>query len=543
MSQTAVGTNQQLAKIIERQNLLPIDVLDGLVARARTLQEWLGQVAADDGLVSFEELALAISREMRMPLASLRTPPAELSVLSLLPAEVCRTYQVIPLNLDGASLAIAVANPLDDSMLAAIHDLVGYDISPMVAPLNAINSAILDWYAAVPAPKSTTRDEGTLVSRILGRVPGTPHFDEETLQGSANDAHNISVDQLLYVMIENRASDLHIAVGSPPMIRVDGELLPMAQFPTLDPSSIQNMLYAILNDVQITEFERHWELDFAYSIPKVSRFRVNVHRQRGTMGAVMRTIPEDMPTLEKLRMPPVVLEMTQRPRGLVLVTGPTGSGKSTTLAAMIDEINRTTRAHIVTIEDPIEFLHKNKMSVVTQREIGADTESFTTALRHVLRQDPDVILIGEMRDLETIAAAVTAAETGHLVFATLHTTSASQTIERIIDVFPPHQQEQIRSQLSNTLEGILTQTLLPNLDGHGRSCAQEILICTPAIRNLIREGKVHQMASVMQASAKYGMQTLDNALKQLVMARKVSLEQAILKASNPEDFKALLAMQ
>jgi twitching motility protein PilT len=241
-------------------------------------------------------------------------------------------------------------------------------------------------------------------------------------------------------------------------------------------------------------------------------------------------------------MPPIVRELTLRPRGLVLVTGPTGSGKSTTLAAMIDEINRTRRCHIVTIEDPIEFLHNNKMSVVTQREVGADTESFSTALRHVLRQDPDVILIGEMRDLETISAAVTAAETGHLVFATLHTTSAAQTIDRIIDVFPPYQQEQIRSQLSNVLEGILTQTLLVNIDGHGRSCAQEILICTPAVRNLLREGKVHQMPSVMQSSAKYGMQTLDQALKQLVLQRKVTLEEALKKASNPEDFKSLVAM-
>ena len=356
------------------------------------------------------------------------------------------------------------------------------------------------------------------------------------------DPHDLTIDQLLLHMLQHRASDLHLAVGSPPMMRVDGELASMP-FPILNPSSIQTMIYAVLNDVQVTEFERKWELDFAYSIPRVSRFRVNVHRQRGSVGAVMRTIPDETPTLDKLRMPPIVREMTGRPRGLVLVTGPTGSGKSTTLAAMIDEINRTKRSHIVTIEDPIEFLHKNKMSVVTQREVGADTESFAIALRHVLRQDPDVILIGEMRDLETIAAAVTAAETGHLVFATLHTTSASQTIERIIDVFPPHQQEQIRSQLSNTLEAIFTQTLLLNIDGHGRSCAQEILIATPAIRNLIREGKVHQMHSVMQASAKYGMQTLDTALKQLVLARKVTLEQAILKASNPEDFKALVAMQ
>jgi twitching motility protein PilT len=275
----------------------------------------------------------------------------------------------------------------------------------------------------------------------------------------------------------------------------------------------------------------------------VSRFRVNYHRQRGSMGAVFRTIPMEIPTLDKLTMSPVVREFTQRPRGLVLVTGPTGSGKSTTLAAMVEEINRTQRTHIVTIEDPVEFLFNNKLSIVTQREVGADTESFGTALRHVLRQDPDVILIGEMRDLETIATAVSAAETGHLVFATLHTTSAAQTVERIIDVFPPHQQEQIRSQLSNVLEGIVCQTLLPNLDGRGRSCAQEILVCTAAIRTLIRDSKAHQITSVIQASAKYGMQTLDQALKTLVLQRKVSLEEAVKKASNPEDFKALVAMQ
>ncbi|OPZ80230.1 MAG: Twitching mobility protein [bacterium ADurb.Bin429] len=261
------------------------------------------------------------------------------------------------------------------------------------------------------------------------------------------------------------------------------------------------------------------------------------------MGAVFRTIPMEIPTLDKLTMSPVIHEFTQRPRGLVLVTGPTGSGKSTTLAAMVEEINRTQRTHIVTIEDPVEFLFNNKLSIVTQREVGADTESFGTALRHVLRQDPDVILIGEMRDLETIATAVSAAETGHLVFATLHTTSAAQTVERIIDVFPPHQQEQIRSQLSNVLEGIVCQTLLPNLDGRGRSCAQEILVCTAAIRTLIRDSKAHQITSVIQASAKYGMQTLDQALKTLVLQRKVSLEEAVKKASNPEDFKALVAMQ
>ncbi|MBE9565234.1 MAG: type IV pilus twitching motility protein PilT, partial [Proteobacteria bacterium] len=288
--------------------------------------------------------------------------------------------------------------------------------------------------------------------------------------------------------------------------------------------------------------EETHELDFAYSIAGLSRFRVNVHRQRGTIGAVFRAVPVDPPSLEGLGMPDVLKTFCAKPRGLVLVTGPTGSGKSTTLAAMIREINVTRRRHIVTVEDPIEFLHRNEKSIIIQREVGSDTKSFTAALRHVLRQDPDVILIGEMRDLETIGAALTAAETGHLVLATLHTTSAAQTVDRIVDVFPPHQQEQVRVQLSTVLEGIVCQTLLPFADGKGRTCAQEILIATSAIRNLIREGKTHQMPSVLQSSAAEGMQTLDQALKVLVKSSKVTPQVAMSLASNPADFEMFMRM-
>jgi twitching motility protein PilT len=270
---------------------------------------------------------------------------------------------------------------------------------------------------------------------------------------------------------------------------------------------------------------------------------VNVHRQRGTVGAVFRAVPVDPPSLEGLGMPQVLKTLAAKPRGLVMVTGPTGSGKSTTLAAMIREINVTRRCHIVTIEDPIEFLHRNERSIIIQREVGSDTQSFANSLRHVLRQDPDVILIGEMRDLETIAAAVTAAETGHLVLATLHTTSAAQTIDRIVDVFPPFQQEQIRVQLSTVIEAIVSQTLLPLADGKGRICAQEVLIASNAIRNLIREGKTHQMLSVLQSGAAEGMQTLDQALKNLVLAAKVSPQAAMAVSSNPADFQMFLRMR
>jgi twitching motility protein PilT len=350
------------------------------------------------------------------------------------------------------------------------------------------------------------------------------------------------VDDLLRLMMKRRSSDLHLSANSVPVLRVDGELMP-AGSAKLSPRRVHELVYAVLSDEQITQFEQTWELDFAYSVSGLSRFRVNVHKQRGTIGAVFRAVPVDPPTLDGLGMPDVMKTFAARPRGLVLVTGPTGSGKSTTLAAMIREINVTRRCHIVTVEDPIEFLHRNEKSMIIQREVGSDTQSFTNALRHVLRQDPDVILIGEMRDLETISAAITAAETGHLVLATLHTTSAAQTVDRVVDVFPPHQQEQIRVQLSTVLEGILCQTLLPLADGTGRICAQEILVATGAIRNLIREGKTHQMPSVLQSSAAEGMQTLDQALKTLVMQTKVTPQAAMAVASNPQDFQMFLRMR
>ncbi|MDH4179369.1 MAG: type IV pilus twitching motility protein PilT [Armatimonadota bacterium] len=347
---------------------------------------------------------------------------------------------------------------------------------------------------------------------------------------------------MLRTVIERKASDLHLSVGTSPTLRIDGDLMQVSA-DKLIPTKVNELIYNILSDEQITTLEENWELDFAYSVRGLSRFRVNVHRQRGTIGAVFRSVPVDPPSLDGLGMPEVVKTLCARPRGLVLVTGPTGSGKSTTQAAMIREINVTRRRHIVTIEDPIEFLHRNERSIIIQREVGSDTKSFAAALRHVLRQDPDVILIGEMRDLETIAAAITAAETGHLVLATLHTTSAAQTVDRIVDVFPPHQQEQIRVQLSTVLEGIICQTLLPVADGKGRTCAQEILVANSAIRNLIREGKSHQIPSVLQSSASEGMQGLDQALKILVRAGKVTPQSAMSVASNPQDFKMFLEMR
>ena len=309
----------------------------------------------------------------------------------------------------------------------------------------------------------------------------------------------IPIPELLGALLEKGGSDLHLTAGSPPMVRVHGELEVAGEYAPLTPRALQGMVYAILPQKLRERFEQELELDMSYSLPGRSRFRVNVFQQRDAVGAVFRVIPFEIKDVDDLGLPSVVMDLARFQRGFVVVTGPTGSGKSTTLAAMVDIVNRERAGHIMTVEDPIEFLHRHKTCVVNQREVGADTHGFAQALKHVLRQDPDVILVGEMRDLETIGTAITAAETGHLVFATLHTQDAPQTIDRIIDVFPPHQQQQVRVQLSTTLQGVVTQQLVPTVDGHGRVAAVEVLVCTPAVRNLIREGKTHQIYSSMQA--------------------------------------------
>ncbi len=348
------------------------------------------------------------------------------------------------------------------------------------------------------------------------------------------------IDDLLRLMLDRGGSDLHITVGSPPGIRQRGEIVQVENSKVLMPRDTQSMLLSLLSEEQRKRFETELELDFAYSIPGLSRFRANIFQQRNSMGAVFRVIPIQIPTFDQLGLPKVCKFLAERPRGLVLVTGPTGSGKSTTLAAMVDHINATRPLHIITMEDPIEFMHKNKRAYVNQREIGEDTHSFAAALRRVLRQDPDVILVGELRDLETISAAITAAETGHLVLATLHTTGGPETVDRMIDVFPPHQQQQVRMQLSNTLEGVLSQVLLRSTDGRGRVMAMEIMLGIPAIRNLIREGKTHQMATIIQGGGSLGMQTLDQHLKTLLQAGKVTFEEAINKAQNPRELAGMV---
>ena len=346
--------------------------------------------------------------------------------------------------------------------------------------------------------------------------------------------------EVLRRMVESRASDVHLTSGFPPAMRDKGDICPMEGFPVLNSQMTREVVYGILNDDQRKRFENNQQLDFAYAIPGVARFRVNCFFQRGTVSAAFRLVPQDIPALDSLGVPQVLHELCEKPRGFVLVTGPTGSGKSTTLAAMIDVINSGHQDHILTIEDPIEFLHNHKSSIVNQREIGSDAPDFALGLRAALREDPDVILVGEMRDLETISTALTAAETGHLVFATLHTQSTAQTVDRVIDVFPPEQQAQVRTQLAIALQGIVTQQLLPTSDGRGRVVACEVLIPTPAIRNLIREGKTHQIYAALQTSGATGMQTMDADLVRLVRAGKIGRSLAEQRASVPEELSRLL---
>ncbi|MBN1610621.1 MAG: type IV pilus twitching motility protein PilT [Polyangiaceae bacterium] len=350
----------------------------------------------------------------------------------------------------------------------------------------------------------------------------------------------VNLHQLLRAMIDKGASDMHITTGSPPLLRVDGAIVPL-KLPPLSSVETKQLCYSVLTEEQKIQFEKEKELDLSFGVKSLSRFRANVFLQRGAVSGAFRSIPFKILTFDELGLPPIVSELASKPRGLILVTGPTGSGKSTTLASIIDKINAETRQHIITIEDPIEYLHPHKRCIVNQRELGTDTTTFKRALKYALRQDPDVVLIGEMRDLETIESALTIAETGHLVFATLHTNSAVQSVNRIIDVFPPHQQSQIRAQLSFVLEGVMSQLLLPRAGAPGRVLALEIMVPNAAIRNLIREDKVHQIYSQMQVGQlKFGMQTLNQSLYSLFTRRLITLEEAMGRSGDPDEFRSMV---
>ncbi len=348
----------------------------------------------------------------------------------------------------------------------------------------------------------------------------------------------MDIKSLLQKTIEKGASDLHLCVDSPPLIRLNGEIVPL-NYPPLSSEDTKKLIYTVLTERQRVEFEEKWELDFSLHLPDISRFRVNIHSQKGNIEAAIRVVSLTIPSWKELGLPPVVKDLALKPSGLIIITGPTGMGKTTTLASLIDLINTTKKKVIISIEDPIEYLHKNKKSVVKQREIHSDTHSFSEALRHVLRQDPDVICIGEMRDLETISTALTAAETGHLVLTTLHTPDAPQTIDRIIDVFPPHQQQEVKIQLAGCLQGIVAQLLLPRRDGNGRVLGTEILIANAGVRNVIKAHKTDQIPTLIQTGSQYGMQSMDKSLKELYLKGIITYETAISFAKNTEIFEKL----
>jgi twitching motility protein PilT len=433
-----------------------------------------------------------------------------------LDGSAARRLGVLPVRYEGDRLVVAFLKP-DAEALDEVAALTGLVVEPVLAAPAALRKAIDSLYP----PETKPSDRRSRVGLDAGARP------------------LLDLHEVLGAVLERGASDLHLTNGLPPTLRVDGELVPLSGYPPLEADQLQRIVYGMLSQKQRESFEENLELDLSYSLPGKARFRVNVYLQRGAVGAAFRLVPFVIRSIEDLGMPSVAEEFARLPRGLVVVTGPTGSGKSTTLAALVDVVNRERAVHIMTIEDPIEFLHPHRKAVVNQREVGSDTLGFANALKHVLRQDPDVILVGEMRDLETVSMAVTAAETGHLVFATLHTQDAAQTVDRIIDVFPPHQQQQIRVQLSGSLQAVVAQQLLRRADGGGRAVAAEVLVVTPAVRNLIREGKTHQLYSVMQAGAQYGMQTMDAALAELVKRKVVPFEAAKERCHNPDELARL----
>jgi twitching motility protein PilT len=442
-----------------------------------------------------------------------------------------------------------VVNPLDpnwspdgsvetNSMSADVLNGSGPAPAPTFAPMPPMApTPAAPAYEMPVAPPAAEPLEPASVSTQSSHAADEAYARRGTEESSEFEAGLLT--ELLIEVLDQGCSDLHITAGARPTLRMNGSLVEMEDRPMMTPQVIQRMLYAVLTQKQREKFEEELELDFAYAVPGKARFRVNMYRQRDAVGAAFRLIPFEIKALEELGVPPVVANFAMLPRGFVLVTGPTGSGKSTTLASIVDLANRQRKDHIVTVEDPIEFLHRHKSCLVNQREVGEDTWSFQNALKHVLRQDPDIILVGEMRDLETISVALTAAETGHLVFATLHTQDAAQTIDRVIDVFPPHQQQQIRVQLAGALQGVVCQTLAKTADGRGRAVATEVLVATPAVRNLIREGKTHQIYSALQAGAKHGMHTMDQHLSELVKSGRITYDVGLEKCHHVEDFNRL----
>jgi twitching motility protein PilT len=511
-----------------------------LLAESRATGETLASLLVSRGLALPGVVVGALAHLAQLPAVDLMAITPSPDAVGAMPQTMMQQYEAVPLKFDGNVLSVAFAEPPSQSDIEALSSSLECRISPVLADPTVIaqwtNGG--DRSGAAPAPNSGSPSAMPSLDEEAAEEIDTEAILERGIPAAAtNNGLALHIDDLLRYAVSVGASDLHLTAQMPASIRLHGAIRPIEGCPVLNNEAIRGMVFGILPASQREKFEEESELDTSHSIAGVGRFRVNVSLQRGTVAAALRPIPHEMPEFDTLGLPDSIKSFTDLRRGLVLVTGPTGSGKSTTLASLVDIINRTKPLHIVTVEDPIEFLHDHKRSIITQREIGEDTKSFAEALRRVLRQDPDVILVGELRDLETISTALTAAETGHLVFATLHTQDAPQTIDRVIDVFPTNQQEQIRVMLAATLEGVVTQQLIVNADGTGRVPCSEVLMCTSAIRNLIRQSKTHQIYSLMQVGATYGMQTMDQGLAKLVKEGRISESIAYDRSSNEEDLR------
>jgi twitching motility protein PilT len=512
--------SRKLGELLVDRRLLSKDVLETLLDKEMATGVPIAKLLIDGGHVREEDLLRAVAERVGMLYIDLDDALLDPEAVGLLDADEARRMLAIPVRLEDEKVVVAVGDPFDPETHVKLEKLTGVGVTLALATREAIQRAIDFVHGVEEVP--------------LVRQPGVP---VET--AAEPEKEGLHLNELLTIQLERGGSDLHLTAGSPPQIRVHGALQPLTEFPILKPAELRRMIYSILTEKQRERLEETLELDASHPVPGRGRFRMNVYFQRDSIGAAFRAIPTEIKTLPDLGIPSTVGELADLQRGLVLVTGPTGSGKSTTLAALIDMVNSKRKCHILTVEDPIEFLHGHKEAIVNQREVGADTLGFGPALKHALRQDPDVILVGELRDLETISTALTAAETGHLVFATLHTQDAPQTIDRIVDVFPSHQQQQVRIQLASTIQAILTQQLVPLRNGKGRAPATEVMIATPGIRNLIRESKNHQITTAMQAGGKHGMQTMDQSLADLVRRNLISYAVAIERCMNLEDFQRL----
>ena len=523
------AASRRLGEFLIDRKVLSRDVLEELLARESSEGVALSKLLLGEGLVAEKDLVAAVASQVGIAFIDFDQMAVNPALDRLVPTELARRHMAVAVDFEGSDLVVAMVDPSDADAVGEIERATAWTVRPAIAVRSELNRVVSSMYGSDETAVGTAETEGPVP---IDAAAESSEFDETMAELHVND--------LLERVVDLGGSDLHLTAGIPPSVRVHGDIKHLTEFPVMTASEIRRMIYAVLTQKQRERFENDLELDTSHTVPNLGRFRVNVFLQRDAVGSVMRVIPFNVVPFDKLGLPASALQFAHLPRGLVLVTGPTGSGKSTTLASMVDIVNASKPCHIMTVEDPIEFLHTHKKAVVNQREVGEDTYSFAAALKHVLRQDPDVILVGEMRDLDTISTALTAAETGHLVFATLHTQDAPQSVDRIIDVFPAHQQQQVRTQLAAALQGIVTQQLLPTLDGRGRAVAAEVLVATPAVRNLIREGKTHQIYSAMQAGGKFGMQTMDTSLAGLVKKGAISMEVALERCANEPDLRRLI---